>query len=546
LAQAVCWVGVCLAEALQHAHERGLVHLDLKPGNVLLVADGTPMLLDFHLAQEPLRAGDPSPQRVGGTPEYMPPEQEAAFPAAVGAQPIPTAVDGRADLFALGQVLYESLGGPTPRPPGAAVGAALRHNPQVSVGLADIIGLCLAPDPANRYPKAEQLAADLRRHLAHQPLRGVANRSLLESWRKWRRRRAGTLGLLLVLLVLAGMAGWNGVVRRNRALDEARAALGEGRRQLGQHRHGEAARVLAGGQARLQGTLLAAALEEELRSELQRAERGLAADELHRLAEHLRMVGWQEPSAPVEETRLNERCRACWAKRELLTGRAGAKLDNEVEGRIASDLFDLAALWAGEAPSGSWGRPKTALEHRALGRALLKAGRLAEARAELESALSEPPRDFWATFYHGLACYRAAVYVDALTSFQSCVVLMPECPECYYHRELAYAALGRPDRALEDYGRALALRPKFAAARLNRGLLHLRTKRYEDAGADLRRALADGAEHARVHYNLPLLHKERGERAEAIACLDRALQHDPRHAHARELRRKLPKANRGR
>src|SRR4051812_13023442 len=66
--RAIAWIGLCLAEALHHAHQRNLVHWDVKPANILLAADGMPLLLDFHLAQPPLGPDGAGPERLGGTP----------------------------------------------------------------------------------------------------------------------------------------------------------------------------------------------------------------------------------------------------------------------------------------------------------------------------------------------------------------------------------------------------------------------------------------------------------------------------------------------
>src|SRR2546429_297863 len=83
----------------------------------------------------------PPPATVGGTPLYMAPEQRAAAAAVASERPVPAAVDGRSDVYALGLVLYQALGGPVPLP--AAPPRLEKVNGQVSVGLADVVHQCL-------------------------------------------------------------------------------------------------------------------------------------------------------------------------------------------------------------------------------------------------------------------------------------------------------------------------------------------------------------------------------------------------------------------
>src|SRR5262249_25105198 len=112
--QSVCWIGACLADALHYAHERGLVHLDVKPSNVLLAADGQPMLLDFHLARQPLTGDGTLPEWFGGTPGYMSPEQKSALNQLTKSRQLTERVDRRADVYALGLSLFEALAGQLP------------------------------------------------------------------------------------------------------------------------------------------------------------------------------------------------------------------------------------------------------------------------------------------------------------------------------------------------------------------------------------------------------------------------------------------------
>ena len=161
--QAVCWIGACLADALHYAHERNLVHLDIKPSNVLMAANGQPMLLDFHLAGEPFGPGRQRPYVFGGTPGYMSPEHRDALQAIRESRPIERPVDARSDVYSLGVALYEALTGELPAK-GDDLKSVRRHNASVTTSLDDCITACLADDPARRHRDASALSALLRQH----------------------------------------------------------------------------------------------------------------------------------------------------------------------------------------------------------------------------------------------------------------------------------------------------------------------------------------------------------------------------------------------
>jgi tetratricopeptide (TPR) repeat protein len=130
-------------------------------------------------------------------------------------------------------------------------------------------------------------------------------------------------------------------------------------------------------------------------------------------------------------------------------------------------------------------------------------------------------------------------YQDAVTACTTCVTLAPQSAPCYFNRALAHAVLGRTDRALHDYDRALHYDPTLAAAALNRGILHYREMRYDAALVDLKRAVDCGADTATANYNMALVYVAKKDHATALTCVQRALQHNPQHRPACALQARL-------
>jgi tetratricopeptide (TPR) repeat protein len=217
-------IQVC--EAVEHAHQRGVIHRDLKPGNILVDENGQPKILDFGLARvtdsdiKATRQTDMG--QLLGTLAYMSPEQVLADPLAV---------DTRSDVYALGVILYELLAGKLPYTPSRQLHEAvqaIREQDAAPLSMVNrvyrgdietIVAKALEKDRERRYSSAADLAADIRRHLEHQPISARPPSTAYQLRKFARRNRALVIGVAAVFVVLIA-----GVLASMREAARARAA----------------------------------------------------------------------------------------------------------------------------------------------------------------------------------------------------------------------------------------------------------------------------------------------------------------------------------
>jgi tRNA A-37 threonylcarbamoyl transferase component Bud32 len=222
-----------VCDAVHHAHQRGLIHRDLKPGNILVDANGHPKVLDFGVArvtdggQQATRQTDIG--QLVGTLAYMSPEQVQADPLEV---------DTRSDVYALGVILYELLAGRPPYTLSAKLHEAAHTiceedparlssiNRSLRGDIETIVAKALEKGKGRRYASAADLAGDIRRFLTHQPIVARPPTASYQLQKFAQRHTALVAGIVAVFVVLLGgviASTWQ-AMRANRA---GQAAIAE-------------------------------------------------------------------------------------------------------------------------------------------------------------------------------------------------------------------------------------------------------------------------------------------------------------------------------
>jgi tetratricopeptide (TPR) repeat protein len=518
---------------------------------VLLTDDGTPMLLDFNLAQDTRRRGNLPAAYVGGTLPYMAPEQLQAF------RDGRSDPDPRSDVYSLGLILYEllTLRLPTPVPRGSVKECVAqltadrglvppdvrRGNKDVTPAVAAIVRRCLEGDPARRYQSAQQLAEDIERHLADLPLKHAPEPWLRERGRKWLRRHprlaAGAVvaAAVAVIVVLAGLyaakAGRLAVAEADETrrlftndLKHARFYLGGPVPSADELTEGTAA--ARGALARysvLDGpawdglpafTTLAPNERDRLRTDFRELllllGRGTrlqapAADREARLAEARRLNELAETCAAGQEA-----LRAVWLQRALLVREAG----REAEARALLERARALPL-------------NTARDYYLAAVERMAGGDHAPARDLLRDARRLDPQDAYVCYALGVCHAQLGDYRRAASALDASLALWPDFFASHYQRARAHNELKEHAEAVEEFSAAIRLRPNFLAAHVDRALARLALGDYTAAEADLTHALKAGTPATRVYFIRAEVRRRAGNIPGANADRSEGLRREP-------------------
>jgi serine/threonine protein kinase len=380
---AVARIGIQAAEALEHAHQLGIVHRDIKPANVLIDMNENAWLTDFGLARFQREAGLTQSGDRLGTLRYMSPEQASARHGLV---------DQRTDIYSLGATLYELV---TRRPafPADEPQEILSQlssvdpprprsiDPAIPLELETIIQKAMAKAPAERYGTSQEFADDLRRFLDDQPI--LARRPTLpQRLRKWTRRHrawvtAAALAMLLAMLGLAVSTGLIWIAHQDALTERDKARANEQKARAEKERAEQnldlAVRslleLLSMAETFAEQSALDAASQKEVQKLLQK------------------VVASYDQFA--QENHMTPHARSLKAEAYQKVGDIHQRLiQPDAAEKAYRDAASLFAQLVKEFPQEASYRAKEALCHRNLGRMQRVRGQLPEAEATIRTALA--------------------------------------------------------------------------------------------------------------------------------------------------------------
>ncbi|HLW65901.1 MAG TPA: serine/threonine-protein kinase [Gemmataceae bacterium] len=559
-----------LAQAMQYAHEKGVIHRDLKPANILLQmrnAEGEmrnepeafefrnphpdfriPKITDFGLAK--MLDEDQSRTRTGailGTPAYMAPEQARGQTQAIGPQ---------ADVYSLGAILYEMLTGQPPFSSQSSwellnevVHAEPQRPSRKRARLArDLDTICLkalAKDPRQRYATAGALAADLQRFLAGESIEARPERP----WRPLARRIRKHPVLLAVLLLLTGMLAWaTGCFLQQRA--EAKQALREGR----QLRHGgdweNAMLRLEQGHERVRLLPCCAELDAQLLREWNSALRDQFAFRLHELAEELRFCRDPESLPRHQVPVLARRFRDLWQARERLLVLSEWDDNRGRQKDALLDLYDVAVLglslelYLAEQPEDVEQVHRDGMQIvRELEQHQVPVAALAHERRYHAEKLGlpvgpeaeSPATSAWDHYLVGRLLQSTGQWDEARQHLRYAIQL--DAGRAIFYFEAGICALRQAEyaEACREFTVYIALKTSTAKSSphtprgpawegyYNRGLAEMALQQWKDAEADFTEAVCQNPDFAAAYLNRGAVLRERGRGNEALQDLQCAL-----------------------
>ncbi|HEY7156911.1 MAG TPA: protein kinase [Gemmataceae bacterium] len=573
----VAELGVQAGQALDHAHQLGIVHRDIKPSNLMLDGRGNLWVTDFGLAH--MQHGETNLTLTGqavGTPRYMSPEQASAKRVLL---------DHRTDVYSLGATLYELLmlrpafesedrqellrqiALEEPRPP-------RRFNKAIPAELETIVLKAMAKKPGERYATAKELADDLRSWLEDRPIRArrPSVRTRLARWGRCHKTLvvSAAAALVMGLAVLAASIGWvvrDQAARQVKRVGDIESALKDAERFRKEGKRPKAQAEAKRAEALLDKDVAAPALAERVQSLL----RELAEEEADsRLVADLAKLRLRQAAVDVKANSFHlKRSRPDYQqafgnyglRKETMTAEEAAARIQSRPAPIRATLVAALDHWLilarfEKAPEADWLEQilstadpdswrqrlraartqddRKALEQLAtevdpltqppealyvLQRALRQRGAQAAAVALLRRTQQAYPADFWINHDLGIALQkiRPPQYEEAIRFLTVAAALRPDSDAHYYLGKI-FIVTSRFDEAIVACLQAIARSPDSPDMHNTLGNALLNKGRLAEASAAYRRAIELDPDMPEAHCNLGLVLRQQGELVQALAA----------------------------